>query len=253
MRGSSKYYTQQDELARTQDDLNATSEQLKDAEDILVTSENEKSTLQAKAAQAEKLAAENAQLQKIVDDLKKKGAHHPRPTAPCSSPRTGCTAGAPKGDVVFAPGSDKLTKDGERILKDLAGQLKKNSQPVQVWVTPTATRSTRPRTPGSAATSSWARTARSRSRSSWWTRAWTSRASRSRPTARQAGRGRQQPREQGQEPARRDHDPPAGQDVTGARSANGCTEGVPRVGGRPPRVDGGPAPRPVGPSRRRDR
>jgi chemotaxis protein MotB len=129
---SSKYYTQQDELARTQEDLDSTSAQLKDAEDILVTSENEKSTLQAKAAQAEKLAAENAKLQAIVDDLKKKGAIV-TPDGTTLIAENGMYGWRAEGDVVFSPGSDKLTKDGERILKDLAGQLKKNQQPVQVW------------------------------------------------------------------------------------------------------------------------
>jgi len=129
---SSKYYTQQDELARTQDELDSTSAQLKDAEDILVTSENEKSTLQAKAAQAEKLAAENAKLQATVDELKKKGMIV-TPDGTTLIAENGMYGWRAEGDVVFAPGSDKLTKDGERILKDLAGQLKKNGQPVQVW------------------------------------------------------------------------------------------------------------------------
>ena len=129
---SSKYYTQQDELARTQDELDSTSAQLKDAEDILVTSENEKSTLQAKAAQAEKLAAENAKLQAIVDDLKKKGAIV-TPDGTTLIAQDGMYGWRAEGDVVFAVGSDKLTKDGERILNDLSGQLKKNQQPVQIW------------------------------------------------------------------------------------------------------------------------
>ncbi len=129
---SSKYYTQQDELARAQDDLSSTTAQLKDAEDILVTSENEKSALQAKAAQAEKLAAENAKLQSIVDDLKKKGAiTTPEGTVLFAS--DGMYGWRAEGDIVFAVGSDKLTKDGERILGSLATQLKKNGQPVQIW------------------------------------------------------------------------------------------------------------------------
>jgi len=128
---SGKYYEVQDDLANTQEELGATKSSLSDAESMLVDVDSQRQALQEKAAQADKLAAENAALAKKVADLQKSGAI----TAPDGTviiTSEGKYGYQMKGDVIFAPGSDKLTKEGERILGNLATELKKNHHPITV-------------------------------------------------------------------------------------------------------------------------
>lgn len=128
---SGKYYEVQDDLANTQDELGATRSSLDDAEGMLVDMDSQRTALQEKAAAADKLAAENAALAQKIADLQKKGAISTVDGAVIFT-EGGKYGYQMKGDVIFAPGSDKLTKEGERILGNLATELKKNSHPITV-------------------------------------------------------------------------------------------------------------------------
>jgi chemotaxis protein MotB len=128
---SGKYYEVQDDLANTQDELGATRSSLDEAEGMLVDMDQQRTALQEKAAAADKLAAENAALAQKIADLQKKGAISTIDGAVIFT-EGGKYGYQMKGDVIFAPGSDKLTKEGERILGNLATELKKNSHPITV-------------------------------------------------------------------------------------------------------------------------
>ena len=126
-----KYNTVEHDLVNTQDELGATRSSLEEAEGMLVDMDTQRTQLQEKAAQADKLAAENESLKQKVADLMKKGAIS-APDGTVIFTEGGKYGYAMKGDVIFAPGSDKLTKEGERILGNLATELKKNQHPITV-------------------------------------------------------------------------------------------------------------------------
>ena len=128
---SGKYYEVEDELANTQDELGATQSSLNEAEGMLVDMDQQRTALQEKAAQADKLKAENDALQQKINALMKEGAISTVDGAVIFT-EGGKYGYSMKGDVVFAPGSDKLTKEGERILGNLATELKKNKHPITV-------------------------------------------------------------------------------------------------------------------------
>ena len=128
---SGKYREVEHELVNTQDELGATQSSLEEAEGMLVEVDGQRAALQEKAAQADKLAAENAALAAKVAELQKKGAIS-APDGTVIITGDGKYGYQMKGDVIFAPGSDKLTKEGERILGNLATELKRNSKPITV-------------------------------------------------------------------------------------------------------------------------
>ena len=126
-----KYREVEDDLVTTQDELGATRSSLDEAEGMLVDMDAQRTQLQEKAAQADKLSAENEALKQKVADLMKKGAIS-APDGTVIFTENGKYGYAMKGDVIFSPGSDKLTKEGERILGSLAAELKKNQHPITV-------------------------------------------------------------------------------------------------------------------------
>jgi chemotaxis protein MotB len=128
---STKYRTAEDRLARTNDELASTQAMLGETEDMLVDVNGQKAALAERAAMADRLAAEKAALEKQIKDLQAKGAI----TAPDGTvifTQDGMYGYRAQGDVVFSPGSDKLTKEGERILGNLANELKSNNHPIKV-------------------------------------------------------------------------------------------------------------------------
>ena len=128
---SGKYREVENDLANTQDELGATRSSLEEAEGMLVDMDSQRTALQEKAAQADKLKAENDALAQKIADLQKKGAISTVDGTVIFT-EGGKYGYAMKGDVIFAPGSDKLTKEGERILGNLATELKKNQHPITV-------------------------------------------------------------------------------------------------------------------------
>jgi chemotaxis protein MotB len=128
---SGRYHEVEDDLVTTQEELGATKSSLDEAEGMLVDMDAQRAQLQEKAAQADKLKAENEALAKKVADLQKNGAIS-APDGTVIFTENGKYGYAMKGDVIFAPGSDKLTKEGERILTNLAAELKKNHHPITV-------------------------------------------------------------------------------------------------------------------------
>ncbi len=126
-----KYRILEDELARTQDDLSRTSSSLAETEDMLVDAEGERSRLMERASLADQLAAEKAALQARLDEMLKNGAVA-NVDGTVLFTQDGEYGYRAQGDVIFAPGSDKLTKDGERILSNLSTELKKNGYSIRV-------------------------------------------------------------------------------------------------------------------------
>jgi chemotaxis protein MotB len=126
-----KYRGVEDELVNTRDELAATESSLGEAEGMLVDMDTQRTALQEKAAAADKLAAENAALAQKIADLQKKGAIS-NVDGTVIFTEGGKYGYQMKGDVIFAPGSDQLTKEGERILGNLASELKKNNHPITV-------------------------------------------------------------------------------------------------------------------------
>jgi len=123
-----KHAKTEDELARTQEERDASTEQLKDAETALADAGEERQQLQATvdALTAEK-AKLTAQLTRMTGDgslVTPAGT-----TLFVSGDSYGYRA---QGDVVFAPGSDTLTTEGKKILGSVATELKKNNDPVVV-------------------------------------------------------------------------------------------------------------------------
>lgn len=128
---SGKYHEVEDDLVNTQEELGATKSSLDEAEGMLVDMDSKRAALEEKAQQADKLKAENEALAAKIADLQKKGAIA-APDGTVIFTEGGKYGYAMKGDVIFAPGSDKLTKEGERILGNLATELKKNQHPITV-------------------------------------------------------------------------------------------------------------------------
>jgi len=128
---STKYRQTEDELARTQDELSLTRSSLEETEDMLVDVDGQRQALQEKAALADQLAAEKAALEARVQQLMKEGTIKTTDGTVIFA-QDGMYGYRMEGDVVFAPGSDKLTKEGERILSSLAAELKRNSHPIKV-------------------------------------------------------------------------------------------------------------------------
>jgi chemotaxis protein MotB len=128
---STKYRTAEDRLARTNDELASTQAMLGETEDMLVDVNGQKAALAERAAMADRLAAEKAALEKQIKDLQARGAIT-TPEGTVLFTRDGMYGYRAEGDVVFSPGSDKLTKEGERILTSLATELKRNTHPIEV-------------------------------------------------------------------------------------------------------------------------
>jgi chemotaxis protein MotB len=128
---STKYRSTEDRLARTNDELAYTQQSLSETEDMLVDVNGQKAALAEKAARADQLAAEKAALEKQIKDLQAKGAIN-TPDGTVIFTKDGMYGYRAQGDVVFTPGSDKLTKQGESILTNLAAELKRNNHPIKV-------------------------------------------------------------------------------------------------------------------------
>jgi chemotaxis protein MotB len=126
-----KYRQTEDRLARTNDELQFTQASLAETEDMLVDVNGQKQALAEKAAMADRLAAEKAALEKQIKDLQAKGAIS-APDGTVIFTQDGMYGYRAEGDVVFSPGSDQLTKEGERILGNLAKELKRNGHPIKV-------------------------------------------------------------------------------------------------------------------------
>ena len=128
---STKYRNLANEHVQTKEELDAANGQLTEAESQLVDAEGEKSKLASKAAMADQMAAENATLKAKIDELTKKGSI----TAPDGTvlfTDDGKYGWRAQGDVVFGPGSDKLTHDGEKIMGSVASELKKSGEKITV-------------------------------------------------------------------------------------------------------------------------
>jgi chemotaxis protein MotB len=128
---STKYRTLEDEHVKAREELEAAGMQLSEAEDQLIDAEGQKAALASKAAMADKYAAENAALQAKIDELSKGGTIL-TPDGTVLFTEDGKYGWRAQGDVVFAPGSDKLTRDGEKILTSVASELKKSGEPITV-------------------------------------------------------------------------------------------------------------------------
>lgn len=126
-----KHAQQGDELAQAQDELQATSGQLRDAEDALLNAGEEAEALRQRAALADQMAAKNAELQALVDKLKQQGTFV-TPSGTEVVAYDGMIGYQAQGDVVFTSGSDKLTAEGKKILGRVATELKKNEYPIVV-------------------------------------------------------------------------------------------------------------------------
>lgn len=126
-----KHAQQGDELAQAQDELQATSGQLRDAEDALLSAGEEAEALRQRAALADQMAAKNAELQALVDKLKQQGTFV-TPSGTEVVAYDGMIGYQAQGDVVFTSGSDKLTAEGKKILGRVATELKKNEYPIVV-------------------------------------------------------------------------------------------------------------------------
>jgi len=128
---SGKYKEVENKAAQTREELDAASAQLSEAEDQLVDAEGQKAALMSRAAMADQMAAENAALKAQIDELSRSGRIvTPEGTTLFTS--EGKYGWRAQGDVVFSPGSDKLTRDGERIIGSLATELKKSGEPITV-------------------------------------------------------------------------------------------------------------------------
>lgn len=126
-----KYRGLENEAAQTREELDAAQGLLSEAEDQLVDAEGQKAALMSKAAMADQMAAENASLKAQIDELSKSG-RIVTPEGTTLFTEDGKYGWRAQGDVVFAPGSDKLTRDGERIVSSLAAELKKSGEPITV-------------------------------------------------------------------------------------------------------------------------
>ncbi|MGQ0553967.1 MAG: OmpA/MotB family protein [Planctomycetota bacterium] len=128
-----EYLETQDRLAKAQAELNQTESSLRDTEGMLVDIDGQRSALQDKAAMADQLLAEKAALLAKIEELKKAKAINPIDgTAFFVDSASGQYGYRAQGDVVFAPGSDKITKEGQVILTNLAEELKATKFPITV-------------------------------------------------------------------------------------------------------------------------
>lgn len=128
---SSKYRSLEDTHVKTREELDAAGAQLSEAEEQLIDAEGERSKLASKAALADQMAADNAKLQAKIDELTRKGSIM-APDGTVLFTDDGKYGWRAQGDVVFSAGSDKLTKDGERIVSSVATELKKSGEPITV-------------------------------------------------------------------------------------------------------------------------
>jgi len=126
-----RYAQQGDELARTQDELQQHSGQLREAEDALIAAGEEREALAQRAALADQMQTKNAELQALVEKLKQQGAFT-TPEGTTVVAYDGMIGYRSQGDVLFSSGSDKLTAEGKKILSSVATELKKNEYPVVV-------------------------------------------------------------------------------------------------------------------------
>jgi outer membrane protein OmpA-like peptidoglycan-associated protein len=120
-----------DELNKTKDELNSTTGQLQAAEDQLVDSSNQRKALEDRAAMADKLQAQNAELTAMIEKMKKDGAIATVDGTVLFT-KEGMYGYRAQGDVLFSAGSDTLTTEGKKILKGVATELKKNNDPIVV-------------------------------------------------------------------------------------------------------------------------
>jgi chemotaxis protein MotB len=120
-----------DELNQTKDELGSTEKQLQEAENQLVDSGNQRKELEDRAAMADKLAAQNAELTAMVEKMKKDGAIATVDGTVLFT-RDNMYGYRAQGDVMFSSGSDSLTTEGKKILKNVATELKKNGDPIVI-------------------------------------------------------------------------------------------------------------------------
>src|SRR5262245_1075306 len=123
-----KHAKTEDELARTQEERDASTEQLKDAETALADAGEERQQLQATV---DSLTAEKAKLAAQLQRMSGDGS------IPAVKGTTIFVSGdaygyRAEGDVIFASGSDTITAEGKKILAGVATELKKNNDPIVV-------------------------------------------------------------------------------------------------------------------------
>jgi len=128
---STKYRTVEDELVRTQDDLDATNASLAETEGLLVDANAEREMLKQRAALADQLAAEKAELERKLQEMADTGVLA-TPDGTNIIVQDGMYGYRAEGDVVFRSGSDQLTDEGKRILSGVATELKRHTDPIIV-------------------------------------------------------------------------------------------------------------------------
>jgi len=121
-----KHAKTEDELARTQEERDASTEQLKDAETALADAGEERQQLQATV---DALTAEKAKLTAQLEHMTGDMVAPQGTTLFVSGDAYGYRA---QGDVIFASGSDTITAEGKKILSGVATELKKNNDPIVV-------------------------------------------------------------------------------------------------------------------------
>jgi chemotaxis protein MotB len=121
-----KHAKTEDELARTQEERDASTEQLKDAETALADAGEERQQLQATV---DALTAEKAKLTAQLEHMTGDMVAPQGTTLFVSGDAYGYRA---QGDVIFASGSDTITAEGKKILSGVAVELKKNNDPIVV-------------------------------------------------------------------------------------------------------------------------
>ena len=128
---TAKYAKTSDELAKTKDELKTTTEQLQGAEDQLVDSSNQRKALEDRAALADKLQAQNAELTAMIEKMRTDGSIKDVPgTAVITG--NGVYGYRAQGDLLFSAGSDTLTAEGKKGLTNVATELKKNNDPIVI-------------------------------------------------------------------------------------------------------------------------
>lgn len=126
-----KYLVLEDELARTQGSLARTNSDLAAAQDMLITAEGTQMEYEDRASLAEQLASENAELQVRIKELMEQNALV-APDGTVIVVHDGAYGWQTGSDLLFASGSDKLTKEGQRVLKEVAALLKQHDDKIIV-------------------------------------------------------------------------------------------------------------------------
>lgn len=128
---STKHAKTTNELAKTKGELDTSTKQLQEAEDQLVDSSNQRKALEDRAALADKLQAQNAELTAMIEKMRTDGSIKDVPgTAVITG--NGVYGYRAQGDLLFSAGSDTLTAEGKKVLTNVATELKKNTDPIVI-------------------------------------------------------------------------------------------------------------------------